>query len=213
MSPHETQEPIVKRRCLAMLCAAVLCLRGGPSAAEEPTSDPTVPLVTPNMRVRLEASGAERVMGTVVSLDHEILTLRLDQPGWQAAELRRIRLPEITQLEIARSTGRQTRKGALIGGGVGLALDVAVVALLSAGTNAREPATPTLVSTTTASGEGSVVVFFLTPIAVGAALGALIGSAIRGQRWEPVPLAPKRVSFAIAPTSHHGWTAALSFEF
>jgi hypothetical protein len=213
MRPHETQEAIVKRRGLALLCAAALCFQGGPSAAEEPTSDPTVPLVTPNTRVRLEASGAERVIGTVVSLDHEILTLRLDLPGWQADELRRIRLPEITRLEIARSTGRQTRKGALIGGGVGLALDVTVIALLSAGTNAREPATPTLVSATTASGEGSVVVFFLTPIAVGAALGALIGSLFHGRRWEPAQLPTKRLGFTIAPTSQHGWTAALSFGF
>ncbi len=127
----------------------------------------------PGDRVRIGAAAAKgKITGALVSLDDERLTVRPDE----SADSVNVPRDSITQLERLVGKKRCTLKGALAGALVGAAL----MAIYYSGEN----------DLSQNSGTSDVIggfAFFLLP---SAAVGALVGTAIREDRWVRVPASP-----------------------
>lgn len=140
--------------------------------------EPTDSRPRPGDRVRVEAPAAHkgRVTGTLVTLDDASMTLILDKTE------SRIEIPQtsISQLDVFRGSKRCTAKGALFGALAGAAL----MALYFSGEN----------DLSDNSGTGDVIggfAFFLLPPS---AVGALVGTAVKQDRWVTAKQAQTTVS-------------------
>jgi hypothetical protein len=115
--------------------------------------------------------------GTVESWNRD--TLELTAEGtWS----RSIPLPELVSLEISRGSRRNTGKGALAGGIAGAAFGT-ISSIAIAVADPIEGA-----------GFGTYAAYTVGTAAIGAGIGALIGSLVQSERWEKVPVLPKRDS-------------------
>jgi hypothetical protein len=178
-------------------------------------------VVSPSMRVRLEAPSFDPkpIVGTVVAVDDQTLTMRLDRSVGNQQALLYIPISEIARVGVSRRGRRsQAGKGALIGGVAGLALDVALFALISNGPgirNAQQETTAERVAASPARGQVTAqgALILMVPVGIGALIGASLGSASNAERWEPAALPEKRVGFRITPTAGRGWKAAVSVAF
>jgi hypothetical protein len=160
-------------RSLLVLALASLVVGQDIQAQQDPTG------LTVGRRIRVHQPGQKKVTGTFAFMDAERLAL-VTAPG-DTVQLSR---KAITRVDLADGTKSKAGKGAvdglLIGGGVGIALGIAFgVAAEDTYADAGVPAY--------AAGTGILFA------AIGAGVGALIGSGSRTDRW--VPTAWPTVSF------------------
>jgi len=159
-------------RSLSSMLAACSLLAVAPSMQAQ-VVPPDVPT---GSRVRVRTATAPDVWqkGTVASWHQDALELSIEG-GWN----RTLPLPELVSLEISRGRKSNTGKGALVGGIAGAAIG-AVSSIAIAIADPLEGA-----------GFGEYTLYTLGVTAVGAGIGALIGSLARTERWEAVPLSPE----------------------
>lgn len=148
-------------------------------------------------RVRLEAPslGPKRVVGQVLATREDGLRLRLED-GREVE----VTVADIRQLEVARGLRSKTAEGAAIGALTGAAV------LLGALIADRGVCDEDLGG---CKAYRTVAVIGAIP---GTLLGALIGSQIKTDRWERVPL-HQRTTLRIGPTPGKGVAASLSIVF
>jgi hypothetical protein len=129
--------------------------------------------VPPGSRVRVKTATVPDVWvtGTVASWQQDALDLGIDG-GWN----RTIPLPDLVALEISRGSKSNTGKGALIGGIAGAAIGVASSIAVA------------IADPVEGADFGEYALYSLGSTAVGAGLGAFIGSLARSERWEAVSL-------------------------
>ncbi len=159
------------------------------------------PSLAPGTRIRVTAlgAGANKLVGTFVGARTDTLLVRT-RPGWTPQG---IPLASVTRLDASRGRKSKAETGAIIGG------------LLLGGTVligiAMTPSCPPDKFCPGPSAADAALI--LTPIAVGvgAGIGAFIGSAIHGDRWEEVPLNRLRVS--VMPQRDGRVGLGLSFAF
>ena len=149
-------------------------------------------------KVRLQAPTAVqgRVQGTVMEVDRESLLVSTENQ-----RPLRVSRGAITQLEMSFGRSGHAKKGALIGGAIGVAYAAVILALPEG-----EPCTPTPEYPCYTSGE------YAGAMLVGGVLGgALVGHLIKRDVWTPVPLEGLRIG--LAPARGGGVRYALSFAW
>lgn len=140
---------------------ALLALAGGAAHAQPPPGPPPV-----GQRVRIQTSSAETpLVGTLRQVDER--TLLVDDGNGAFTSV-----PTADVRKIELSTGRHSnvKRGAIIGGAVGVALAVGAIIAVCDDTDCEYG------RAVTALGLG------------GAATGALVGAPIKTERWRSVPL-------------------------
>ena len=146
---------------------------------------PQVSELRPGAYVKIRAPGVlgGEVEWTILTLDRD--TLRVARPG--SAPMA-VPLASITRATIYRGRTREAgaRKGAKWGAGVGLGLGLFNIGFSDcSGTHCE-----------TSDNVVGVVAF----TAVGAGVGALVGTVLRADRWERVQLPPRVAAPAVVPT-------------
>jgi hypothetical protein len=149
------------------------------------------PPVGRGSHVRVSATSvAKRVEGYVESIDNTTLTLRSDNRSMIA-----LPLSTVTHLEIAVGRRGHLRTGALIGAGFG----VLSIAVLCQGEDCFQSSgdlgTAALVTATTA------------------AVGALIGTLIKSDRWIVIPTRPPSARLGPGSEPRHAAGIAIAFSF
>jgi hypothetical protein len=192
-----------------------------PRAAIEKLEDLTVALDPGRVsRVRIRSSRGESIVGTLAGVDRESLTLVLAAAPDEVHRLRTIPRGEITSFEVSAGAKRASAKGALIGGVIGLGVNLGLLALvLSSGNlgNAQHDSTgPNVVmaraaSSTSSGSEIGALLFWTSPTLLGILLGARIGGS--GERWTPLAVPQPKLALRLAPASGRGVQAALSLSF
>ena len=139
----------------------------------------------PGAYVRIRAPGvvAGELECTVLALDRD--TLRVARPGSASMV---VPLASITRAAVfrGRTRGAGARKGAKWGAGVGLGLGLFNIGFSDcSGTHCE-----------TSDNVAGVAAF----TAVGAGVGALVGTVVRAERWERVQLPPRVAPPAVATT-------------
>jgi hypothetical protein len=154
------------------------------TAAAQATGD--APLqIGDRIRIKTPVSSSA-IEGTLVAVDDDALTLA---PEGRDTSHREFARSEIAKLEVARGKKKNVLWGALGGAVVGIAVDLIA-------TGAEE----------NPCDFGACVIL----PAMGASVGALVGLAIKTDRWETLPA--KKMGVAILPT-RHGVQLSLSVRF
>jgi hypothetical protein len=165
----------------ALVFSLLLCLMPLAGSAGQEQAPP----LEPGQRVRVTAPAAHLydLEATVVSLNRDTLAFsheafHVDAHGRRSRETLVTRLPlmSITNLAVHAGTRSRTTTGMLIGGTTGF-----LIGALS---------TATYYSSDEDGYGGYVLGGAVVTGAIGIGLGWLIGSAIRSDRWEEVPLDP-----------------------
>ncbi len=189
---------------IASLAAAIVLAAPVGLLAQDATS---LALGT-RVRVSAPAVAGQRLEGTVARLDADTIVVRSDGWGTDLA----VPLGSVTALDVSR--GRKSR--ALRFGGIGAAIGAVVgtfLMIVDEGTSA-----PTVRITD----EEAPVEWVARPVwqkvrypllsaAAGFGIGAIIGVAFPGERWEAVPLEGLRVS--VTPQPAPGINLSASFTF
>src|SRR5262245_45703993 len=151
-----------------LLAALLVLVPAGGLVAQEPEP---LPLALPSgVKARVSTTAVPGLMkGIVVNTDGESLTLLLEQGSQQ-----KLRVEDLTRLDVAFSQKRQTLKGAIIGTAVGLAFGFLMDV---------DPDTCEFYESTTFCSRGDAV---LASGLVFAGLGAGIGALVKTDRWSPV---------------------------
>jgi hypothetical protein len=151
----------------------------------------------PGLRVRVRGAG-QPMVGDVVAVDSESIDIRL------ARERRVVRVPrqQLTRIETLRGRKSAAGTGAL----VGLIPAAAFGGLLGYGFY-RAFCEGCSDSPAPAMARGAVIVG-----APGALLGAIVGAAVRTDRWEDIPAGRWKPRISFEP-SRRGARVALSFRF
>ncbi len=173
-------------------------------------------------RVRLRAVGGRSLVGTLAGVDRDSLTVLLDAGPDEAHRISTIPRAEIVGLDVPRaSRGHSRAKGALIGGAIGLAVNVAAVAaLVSNIRDARHDTTGPIVvpapagARASADGAGEVGAWILltSPTLLGIAIGAAVGGG-GDPGWTPVAIPESKISLRLEPARGRGVRAGLTFAF
>ena len=153
--------------------------------------------LAPGTRVRFSHPGEGRRTGAVIALAADTLEVRIDG----RAEAARLPIDQISRLEVSRGMQRQPLRRAGIGFVVGAAIGAIGVAAEESGCH-RET------EFCLGAGGGALVggIFYG---AVGGVLGLAAG-VIPSEKWERVPIEPRRVSLVAAPS---GRGAGLRISF
>jgi len=122
------------------------------------------------------------LVGTLVGVDALRLTLELDA----SHELQSVPRSAVEKLEVSRGRRSYTKKGALIGFGMGAIVAGAALVAVSSGANGWSVDSGDVVAGVCLLGGG------------GAALGALVGAGSSTERWEEA--GPERFVLRIVPT-------------
>jgi len=141
--------------------------------------------IAPGTRIRLSASqlGAEPIVGTLLAIGPEALSLELSGGGDQQT----IPRSAVTRLEVSRGLKSQAGRGAL----VGLAVGGAATMLLTFGDYSSD-----------VHGDLNLLAIGAGLAAGGAAIGGLIGWAHKAEQWEVATLQP--ISVAVGPVRGRG---------
>jgi hypothetical protein len=189
---------------IASLAAAIVLTAQVNALAQQAT------FVAPGARVRVSAPAvaAQRLEGIVARLDADTIVVRSDSWGTDLA----VPLGSVTALDLSR--GRKSR--ALKFGGIGAAIGAVVgtfLMIVDEGTSAptvritdEEPPAEWV-----ARPVWQKVRYPLLSAAAGFGIGAIIGVAFPGERWEAVPLEGLRVSVTPQPASGISLSASFSF--
>jgi protein involved in polysaccharide export with SLBB domain len=142
--------------------------------------------VSPGDRVRVSVPD-ERAVGIVTSIRADSLVLNVESREAPLA----LAFASLTKLEVSRGQKAQTGQGALIGMGVGAAVGAILAVSICSDGNCTE-------STSSDDQSGlalaAAVVLGVGAVALGAGIGALIGSNSKIERWETIPLSRLRLS-------------------
>ena len=151
---------------------------------------PLSSLLSIGSRVRLQAptAGQGLIQGTVLEVDDRGLLL-------SAAGLGHVRVERqsISRLEVSTGRGSSLKKGAIIGGAIGVALGAA-----AGGTSVPEGPcidAPAITCPASPGGAGNALAGAAIGGALGAGWGALFGHLKKHDLWSPVPLTDSRVTF------------------
>ena len=160
------------------------------------------PLFEAGARVRVTWGPGEgrRATGRVLQDDGNTLVLTVDHGRRPPL---RIEWLSVRQIEIPSGQRRNPGRGALVGA-LALGIPLALLATYSCGMAGLgwEPGDSPPTSAAGCAGVG---------LATGTALGAAVGSVVRTDRWQRVPLPEARVS--VIPQRGGGIGVALSFRF
>lgn len=127
-------------------------------------------------RVRVTLTSSEKLVGTLSGAHRDTLLVR----PVDAQEARAFPLGTLTRLEVSRGIRTRTGRGALIGLVSGAAAGAAGGMIVCAGDNCAHNGEDLTTLVPVAMGIGAGV--------VGAGVGALLGSGVRGEDWATVPL-------------------------
>ena len=179
------------------------CLLAAPLAAQGQPA--TASALAPGERVRLwlldsekPAGSRKKLTGTIESTSPGTIELR---PQKAPAAPITLKLSQIDKLEVARGTRRRWPEGAAIGFVPGALFGGAVGYVLSC--DADPPESCSL---------GSALVGGLVVGAGTAGVGALIGLAVKADRWVEVPTRKPQVKLTLLP-ARSGFRASLSVQF
>jgi hypothetical protein len=134
----------------------------------------------------------EKGVGTVAALEANRLVVNAEERADRLA----VPLADVTKLEVHRGKKPNVVAGALIGGGVGAALGIA----LAAGCDGPD----------ICESGGAYVIAVPAAAALGAGLGALIGWLIKVDRWVEVPVEQIRVG--ISPRTEYDATLLVALR-
>jgi hypothetical protein len=188
---------------IASLAAAIVLAAPVDTLAQQAT------FVAPGARVRVSAPSVagQRLVGTVARLDADTIVVRSDGWGNDLA----VPLGSVTALDVGR--GRQSR--ALRFGGIGAAIGAVIgtfLMIVDEGTSApnvqitdEEPPLEWV-----ARPVWQKVRYPLLSAAAGFGIGAIIGVAFPGERWEAVPLEGLRLRVTPQPASGINLTASFT---
>ncbi len=155
----------------------LLLVLPGPRGHAQGTS--SRPDLLPGARIRVTTSApARRVTGTLIDVGGDSLRLAVGKRDTVG-----VPLSAVTRLEESRGRRANYTKGALIGGGVGLALGLGLGALVDA---ARNLGCESPSCDQPGNLGGSLAIGGLAGAGVGAGVGALMAGAFRKERWQPV---------------------------
>ena len=152
----------------------LLLLLPGPRGHAQGTS--SRPDLLPGARIRVTTSAPERrVTGTLIGVEGDSLRLAVGKRDTVG-----VPVSAVTRLEESRGRRANYTKGAVIGGGVGLALGLGVGLLADFGRSlgCESP------SCTSNLGE-ALAIGGLAGAGVGAGVGALLAGAFPKERWQP----------------------------
>ncbi len=135
-------------------------------------------------------------VGTVAALETDTLTVQVED----RADALYVPLADVAKLEVQRGQKSGTGTGALIGGGLGAALGVTVGLVGCSASNCNLDEGDLTAAVAVVFGAGGAL--------LGAGIGALIGSSIKTDRWETVPL--DRIRVSLTP---HGLGVSASIVF
>lgn len=127
-------------------------------------------------RVRVTLASSEKLVGTLAGAHRDTLLVR----PVDAQEARALPLGTLTRLEVSRGIHSRTGRGALIGLVGGAAAGAAGGMIACAGGNCVHNGEDLTTLVPVALGIGTGV--------LGAGVGALLGSGVRGESWATVPL-------------------------
>lgn len=167
-------------RMLARVAVGIFLLTASDlsAAAREPALEPGT-----RVRVRIAAPHRQTLRGTVMAWERQSLLVNVTEPASLAGTQMDLSREPVTGLEIGKGKKSRTVRGALVGGGVGLATGVVAGAILGPkidnSDNGTFRAAPFLAR---------------IGLAGGVAIGALIGTINKGESWENVSLDKLRVS-------------------
>lgn len=153
-------------------------------------------LVAPGARVRVYAP--DRFVGTVEALNPDALVLGLEHRDSSLAIL----FASITRLEVSVGQKSRARQGAAIGFFAGIGLGLAMAAAFAEDTRETGPTTENL---------AVALGLFAAGTGLGALAGYGIGSGIKVERWETVPLDQIRVT--LMPYEGLGLTVSATVAF
>lgn len=163
-------QPIMFAGTLTLL----LLLPGPRGHAQGTSSRPDLP---PGARIRVTTSApSRRVTGTLIDVGGDSLRLAVGKQDTVG-----VPLPAVTRLEESRGRSANYTKGALIGGGAGLALGLGVGLLADFGRSLGCEST-----SCTSNLGGALAIGGLAGAGVGAGVGALLAGAFPTERWQPV---------------------------
>lgn len=148
----------------------------------------STPDVLPGSRIRITTSQPSRRMtGTLVGIDGDSLRLAVGKRDTVG-----VPVAAVTRLEESRGRRANYAKGALIGGGAGLALGLGVGLLVDFGRSlgCESP------SCTSNLGE-ALAIGGLAGAGVGAGVGALLAGAFPKDRWQPVARPGRSVGLGV----------------
>jgi hypothetical protein len=185
----------MRHPAVALALSLLLPIPVGSLADEgtSPTVGARVRVTAPSVSRELFQDEGRRIVGTLVSLTDETLTVQVSGHDDPAAVSR----SSVQRFEISRSRSKK-RRGLLIGFLVGTGIGVGLAAA-SGGSSACD--------STSLSGCDVLLGTILLGLP-----GAIIGAvAAPGERWDEIPLG--RVGLTITPTRGHGVAAAISFSF
>ena len=180
------------------LVAAILVASLGASAHAAADDSVTLADLSRGDRVRLRlSSGGKTVHGTVDAAVPDEVVVRPKNP---AQPLLRLSPQQMEKLEVVRGRRSRWREGAVIGFVPGAVfMGLAVVALDDCYRDCGDKT-------------GEVLGYGLVGGAITGSLGALIGLAVKTDRWAPVATGRPKVALNLAPTKG-GFRANLSLRF
>jgi hypothetical protein len=170
---------------LAVLVAAPTQIR-----AQDP------PPIDPGARVRVSTSSAadERIVGTLAALQSEALVVDVEGHSEPVT----LPVASVTRLEVSTGRKSKTATGAGIGFGIGAAAGTVLALMFCSDPD-------------NACGAGSFLGGSVLLGLPGAGVGALIGSGIKVERWETVPLDRIRVGLTSQPGRPLALSVTLTF--
>ncbi len=168
-------------RLLLLVSWAVALGLPGVLRAQDPAGGAVSPAgatapVGSRVRVTTSAEPASELVGAVEAWGPASVTVREESAEPLATQ---VPLSDVARLEMSRGSQGHAGTGAWIGGGIGLAAGVAL-AIFAAG--ADDDGLDNL------GGTSGVILGVGATTALGAGVGALIGSAVRTERWEEISI-------------------------
>ncbi|HSB54604.1 MAG TPA: hypothetical protein VLD58_09620 [Gemmatimonadales bacterium] len=134
--------------------------------------------LVPGSRIRVSTGVPSRMTGTLVDIGGDSLRLVVGKRDTLG-----VPLSAVTRLEESRGRRANYTKGALIGGGIGLALGLGVGALADGlrniGCESPSCDNPSQLG-------GALAIGGLAGAGVGAGVGALLAGVFQRERWQPV---------------------------
>jgi len=197
----------MRRTLSSMILGLAVAVRAGgaASAAAEEPPDPRLSAAVAGDRVRLRKTGERHLLtGKVLEIDQETLVLARGREGG----VLRVPVASLDRLEVARGRRGHAGLGAAIGFVPGALFMGTVVGVLACDDQGGH-----------CSSVVPALVGGLLGGAATGAVGALVGLAVRTDRWQPVPLAgpaagrKPTVGIDLAPTSGRGFRVGVSVGF
>jgi hypothetical protein len=157
------------------------------------------------VRVRISAPHRQTLVGTVIAWERQSLVVNVTGPDNLAGTRMELPLETVTRLDVSQGRRSKAGRGAVIGGGVGLATGALAGAILAQGLSQypdyQDPGFAVQV----------VGAFSGIGLAAGLGVGAVIGAISKGESWQALSLDRMRVS--VLPDSRSGAPTGVAVGF